>query len=75
MTIKSTEGPNKGKTFPAIYEMGRNGDTDTLRICYDLSGKAFPAGFNSPKGSMHYLVGYRRQPTAAPEDKAKIKAP
>src|SRR5262249_60436894 len=35
MDITGTEGPNKGKTFLAIYE--RKGDT--LRICYDLSGK------------------------------------
>jgi uncharacterized protein (TIGR03067 family) len=65
MTITSTEGSNKGKTFLAIYQMGRNGDTDTFRVCYDLSGKAFPAEFNSPKGSQHYLVGYRRAKEAA----------
>src|SRR5438105_1006023 len=34
LDITGTEGPNKGKTFLAIYE--RSGDT--LRICYDLGG-------------------------------------
>src|SRR5437899_7010897 len=34
MTITGTEGPNRGETFPAIYEL----KGDTLRICYDFSG-------------------------------------
>ena len=61
MTIQSVDGPNKGKTLLAIYELGENARGDTFRVCYDLSGQAFPTEFNSPKGSMHYLVGYRRQ--------------
>ncbi|HLJ93063.1 MAG TPA: TIGR03067 domain-containing protein, partial [Gemmataceae bacterium] len=41
MDIAGTKGPNQGKTIPAIYEL-----TDTtLRICYDLSGKARPKEF------------------------------
>jgi uncharacterized protein (TIGR03067 family) len=68
MSIQGLEGPNKGKTILAIYKMGRTeGGDDTFRVCYDLSGKAFPTDFNSPKGSMHYLVGYRRQIDAASE--------
>jgi uncharacterized protein (TIGR03067 family) len=67
MSIQGLEGPNKGKTILAIYEIGRTaGGDDTFRVCYDLSGKAFPTDFNSPKGSMHYLVGYRRQKGSAP---------
>ena len=58
MTIKSMKGPNRGKTFPAIYEMK---DGDSLRICYDLSGKEFPKEFKAPKGTQLYLVDYRRQ--------------
>src|SRR5262249_32432085 len=38
LDITGTDGPNKGKTFLAIYEL----DGDTLRVCYDLSGKARP---------------------------------
>lgn len=58
MTIVSTEGPNRGKTFLAIYEMK---DAESMRVCYDLSGTDFPKGFNAPKGTQQYLVGYRRQ--------------
>ncbi len=57
MTITSTSGPNKGKTFLAIYEMK---NAESLRVCYDLSGTAFPTEFKAPKGTMLYLVGYRR---------------
>ena len=66
MTIQGVEGPNKGKTILAIYEMGQTENGDTFRVCYDLSGKAFPTDFNSPKGSTHYLVGYRREKGSAP---------
>ena len=59
MTIKSEEGPNKGKTFLAIYEMK---DQVSMRVCYDLSGKEFPTEFKAPTGTKLYLVGYRRQP-------------
>ena len=57
MTIIGTEGPNRGKTFPAIYEL--NGDT--LRICYDLSGVKRPAEFKSVAGTRLYLVTYSRR--------------
>jgi len=57
MTIKSTDGPNRGKTFLAIYEMK---DAGSLRVCYDLSGTDFPKEFKAPQGTPLYLVGYRR---------------
>src|SRR5687767_14154568 len=59
MTIKSEVGPNKVKTFLAIYEMK---DAVSMRVCYDLSGKEFPSEFKAPAGKHLYLVGYRRQP-------------
>ncbi len=72
MTIRGEDGPNKGRTILAIYEMGQIDSGDTLRVCYDLSGKAFPTNFNSPKQSMHYLVGYRRaKPSASGEAETK----
>ena len=58
MIIKSAEGPNRGKTFLAIYEMK---DARSMRVCYDLSGAAFPTEFKAPKDTKLYLVGYRRQ--------------
>ncbi len=57
MTITGTDGPNKGKTFPAIYEL-RGG---TLRICYDLSGHKRPEEFKTEPGTRLYLVTYRRK--------------
>ena len=57
MSVTGTEGPNKGRTFPAIYEL----EGDTLRICYDLSGQKRPAEFKSIAGTKLYLVTYRRQ--------------
>jgi uncharacterized protein (TIGR03067 family) len=66
MTIKSTDGPNRGKTFLAIFEMK---DAVSMRVCYDLSGQEFPKEFKAPKGTQLYLVGYRRQ-KEQPEEKA-----
>jgi uncharacterized protein (TIGR03067 family) len=57
MSITGTDGPNAGKTFPAIYEL--NGDT--LRVCYDLSGAKRPTHFSSDSGTKLYLVTYKRQ--------------
>jgi uncharacterized protein (TIGR03067 family) len=57
MSITGTNGPNLGKTFPAIYEL----KGDTLRICYDLSGEKFPTDYKSVEGTKLYLVTYKRQ--------------
>jgi len=57
MTVTGTEGPNHGKTFPAIYEL----KGDTLRICYDLSGMKRPTEFKSLAGTKLYLVTYHRK--------------
>ncbi|MEI9863215.1 MAG: TIGR03067 domain-containing protein [Limisphaerales bacterium] len=57
ITVTGTEGPNHGKTFPAIYEL----KGDTLCICYDLSGAKRPAEFKSVAGTKLYLVTYHRK--------------
>jgi uncharacterized protein (TIGR03067 family) len=57
LDITGTEGPNKGRTFLAIYEK----TDDTLRICYDLSGKGRPAEFRTTKGTQLFLVTYTRE--------------
>ena len=56
MTITGADGPNRGKTYPAIYEV----KGDTLRICYDLSGAKHPTEFKSVAGTKLYLVTYNR---------------
>jgi uncharacterized protein (TIGR03067 family) len=57
MDIMGTKGPNKGKTFLAIYEL-----TDTtLRVCYDLSGTAYPKEFKTKPETQLFLVEYKRE--------------
>lgn len=56
MDILGVEGPNKGKTFLAIYEL-RDG---ALHICYDLAGKQRPAEFKTSAGTQQFLVHYKR---------------
>ncbi|WP_020470426.1 TIGR03067 domain-containing protein [Zavarzinella formosa] len=55
--VKGTEGPNKGKMFLAIYEMSG----DSLKICYDLEGKARPEEFKTKAGTKLFLVTYIRE--------------
>jgi uncharacterized protein (TIGR03067 family) len=57
ITVSGTDGPNKGKTFPCIYEL----HGDSLRICYDLSGRKRPTEFKSLTGTKLYLVTYNRK--------------
>jgi uncharacterized protein (TIGR03067 family) len=57
LDIVGTDGPNKGKTILAIYEQ----DGDTLRICYDLSGKGRPTEFKTKEGTQSFLVTYVRE--------------
>jgi uncharacterized protein (TIGR03067 family) len=57
LDITGTDGPNKGKTILAIYER----DGDTLRICYDLSGKNRPTEFKTREGTQLFLVTYKRK--------------
>jgi uncharacterized protein (TIGR03067 family) len=56
LDIIGTDGPNKGKTILAIYEL----DGDTLRVCYDLSGKSHPTEFKTKEGTQLFLVTYKR---------------
>jgi uncharacterized protein (TIGR03067 family) len=55
--IVGTDGPNKGKTFLAIYEL----DKDSLKVCYDLSGKARPTEFKTKPDTSLFLVTYTRE--------------
>jgi len=56
MEITGTDGPNKGKTFLAIYKL----DGEKLVVCYDLTGKARPKEFKTEPKSMLFLVTYRK---------------
>ena len=54
--VTGVEGPNQGKTFPAIYELRG----DTLKICYDLAGKTRPTEFATQAGTRQFLASYKR---------------
>jgi len=60
MDITGTEGPNHGKTFFAIYELAG----DSLKICYDLGGKARPNEFTTRAGTHQFLAIYKRAKAA-----------
>jgi uncharacterized protein (TIGR03067 family) len=55
MDIVSTGGANKGRRILAIYEI----DGDTMKICYDLSGKVRPKEFKTAPGSQLFFATYR----------------
>jgi uncharacterized protein (TIGR03067 family) len=57
MDIVGTKGPNKDKTIQAVYEL----KDDTLRVCYDLTGKARPKEFKTKGGTQLFLVEYKRE--------------
>ena len=56
MDILGTEGPNKGRTILAIFEI----TGDSLKICYDLEGKTRPGEFRTNPGTKQFLVLYKR---------------
>ncbi len=56
MDIKGTKGPNEGKTYLAIFEL----KDDTLRVCYDLSGKERPSEFKTKAETQLFLATYKR---------------
>lgn len=57
LDITGADGPNKGKTILCIYDL----DGDTLRVCYDMSGKGRPTEFKTTEGSPLFLVVYKRE--------------
>jgi uncharacterized protein (TIGR03067 family) len=56
LDIIGTEGPNKGKTILAIYELSG----DTLRVCYALTGDKRPTAFDVKGEAVLFLVTYKR---------------
>lgn len=56
LTITGTDGPSKGKTIEAIYEV----DGDALKICYAIDGKDPPKEFESKEGTQTLFVVYKR---------------
>jgi uncharacterized protein (TIGR03067 family) len=57
MDITGTEGPNKGKTILAIYELSG----DTLKVCYAMEGKERPTEFKTKPDTKLFLATYKRE--------------
>ncbi|VTR98404.1 Uncharacterized protein OS=Pedosphaera parvula (strain Ellin514) GN=Cflav_PD2062 PE=4 SV=1 [Gemmata massiliana] len=57
LDVTGLEGPNKGKSFPAIYEL----DGDSLKVCYDLDGKKRPTEFKSTADTKQFFATYKRK--------------
>lgn len=57
LDISFTEGPEKGNTSLAIYEL----DGDNWKICIGLTGKSRPTEFVSKSGSGHVLETLKRE--------------
>jgi uncharacterized protein (TIGR03067 family) len=58
LNIEILDGPNKGKTFPAIYAF----DGAELRICLNRGGKDRPRKFESEAGSKNVLEVLKKKP-------------
>jgi uncharacterized protein (TIGR03067 family) len=56
MDLIGTDGPNRGRTLRAIYEIAG----DWMRVCYALEGPSPPARFDAAEGERAFLVTYRR---------------
>jgi uncharacterized protein (TIGR03067 family) len=56
LDITGSDGPNKGKTILAIYEL----DGDMLKVCYNLDGKNRPTEFKTAAKTQLFLATYKR---------------
>lgn len=56
LDITGVEGPNAGRTIPAIYQARG----DTLEVCYNLAGPERPTAFATAAGTQQFLVRYHR---------------
>lgn len=57
MDVKPTDGPNAGKTLPAIYQL----DGDTLKVCYAPPEKERPTAFDTKDKPGYALIVYKRE--------------
>lgn len=57
MDIIGKEGPNKGKTFLAIYKI----QDENLVIVYDMEGKTRPTKFETVKGKNQLMLTYKKK--------------
>lgn len=55
MDIYGKKGPNAGKHFTAIYKY----ENKELTVCYDLSGKSYPAAFETKSKPTLFLSVFK----------------
>lgn len=58
MDISIKEGPNSGKTLPAIYDL----KDKVLTVCYNIVGSVRPAEFTSTKENGYLLLKFQKTP-------------
>lgn len=56
LDVSGTKGPNKGKTFLAIYEV----QGESLTVCYDLEGTTRPTEFKTKPKTKLFLATYKK---------------
>jgi hypothetical protein len=68
----ATEGPDKDKTTPILYELDR--EADTLKLCFDTKeGTKLPTGFATKPGSGLMLLVLKHEFRAPAKEKGEGK--
>ena len=57
MVIHCETGPDKGQTWPGIYEIGK----ETFRVCYSRTGKKAPGAFATAEDGGLVMINYKRK--------------
>jgi len=57
MDITGTEGPNRGMTFPCIFEV----KDDVFTVCYGLDFKTRPTELTTTEKSNRMIIVYKRK--------------
>ena len=57
MDITGTEGPNRGMTFPCIFEV----KDDVFTVCYGLDFKTRPTDMTTAEKSNRMVIVYKRK--------------
>jgi len=70
LDVTRSEGPRKGETVLAIYEV----KGDSLRTCFAPPGRERPTGFTPKEGSGHVLRTYKRvKPGSGQQSSARTR--
>src|SRR5262249_28037421 len=69
--VTMIEGPSKGTVMLGIYEF----DGDTMKACFDPTGKTRPTEFKSAPGSQNFVNVHKRVKKESPAQVSKLYAP